>query len=98
MSSKSCARAYARVCLDFMFFLILLNLYCAFNFYDMEKAEKLIHLHFVHCFTYQVKVACCTVDIIKQLSGEEISRNAAGGSKHRMSTLANHILCQRRHV
>uniref|UniRef100_A0A165YAE5 DNA polymerase alpha subunit B n=1 Tax=Daucus carota subsp. sativus TaxID=79200 RepID=A0A165YAE5_DAUCS len=46
----------------------------------------------------EVKVACCTVDIIKQLSGEEISRNAAGGSKHRMSTLANHILCQRRHV
>ncbi|KAL1808209.1 hypothetical protein ACET3Z_025199 [Daucus carota] len=43
----------------------------------------------------EVKVACCTVDIIKQLSGEEISRNAAGGSKHRMSTLANHILCQR---
>lgn len=43
----------------------------------------------------EVKVACCTTDIIKQLSGEEISRNAAGGSKHRMSTLANHILCQR---
>lgn len=43
----------------------------------------------------EVKIAYCSVDIIKQLSGEEISRNAAGGSKHRMSTLANHVLCQR---
>lgn len=67
-------------------------------FYNMEKEEKLKQLHFIRCLTYQVKVACCSVDLIKQLSGEEISRNAAGGSKHRMSTLANHILCQRRHV
>ncbi|CAK9155820.1 unnamed protein product [Ilex paraguariensis] len=42
-----------------------------------------------------VKVGCCTVDILKQLSGEEISRNLAGVSKHRLSTLANHILNQR---
>ncbi|KAM7484108.1 hypothetical protein LguiA_000117 [Lonicera macranthoides] len=43
----------------------------------------------------EIKVGCCTLDILKQLSGEEISRNPPGGSKHRLSTLANHILCQR---
>ncbi|CAL5338656.1 unnamed protein product [Camellia sinensis] len=29
---------------------------------------------------HQIKVGCCTVDILKQLSGEEISRNPSGGS------------------
>ncbi|XAR64436.1 DNA-directed DNA polymerase [Bertholletia excelsa] len=43
----------------------------------------------------EVKVGCCTVDILKHLSGEEISRNPTGGSKQRMSRLANHILSQR---
>ncbi|KAL2484471.1 putative microtubule-associated protein futsch [Abeliophyllum distichum] len=43
----------------------------------------------------EVKVACCTVDILKQLSAEEISRNPQGGSKQRMTNLANHILKQR---
>ncbi|XP_022887623.1 DNA polymerase alpha subunit B [Olea europaea var. sylvestris] len=43
----------------------------------------------------EVKVACCTVDILKQLSAEEISRNPRGGSKQRMTNLANHILKQR---
>lgn len=42
----------------------------------------------------EVKVACCTVDVLKQLSAEEISRNPQGGSKQRMTTLANHILNQ----
>ncbi|XP_058192703.1 uncharacterized protein LOC131309974 [Rhododendron vialii] len=42
-----------------------------------------------------IKIGCCTVDILKQLSGEEISRNPLGGSKQRMSRLANHLLSQR---
>ncbi|KAL5827008.1 hypothetical protein ACOSQ3_018853 [Xanthoceras sorbifolium] len=44
----------------------------------------------------QVKVGCCTVDILKQLSGEELSRNPKDGApSDRMSRLANHILSQR---
>ncbi|KAI9170464.1 hypothetical protein LWI28_028412 [Acer negundo] len=48
----------------------------------------------------QVKVGCCTVDLLKQLSGEELSRNPRDGTtpSDRMSRLANHILSQRRHV
>ncbi|ESW35722.1 hypothetical protein PHAVU_001G259300 [Phaseolus vulgaris] len=43
----------------------------------------------------EVKVGCCTVDVIKQTSGEEISRTAADGKPiDRMSRLANHILNQ----
>ncbi|XP_020220772.1 DNA polymerase alpha subunit B [Cajanus cajan] len=43
----------------------------------------------------EVKVGCCTVDILKQISGEEISRTAADGKPiDRMSRLANHILNQ----
>ncbi|CAL5338645.1 unnamed protein product [Camellia sinensis] len=42
----------------------------------------------------EIKVGCCTVDILKQLSGEEISRNPSGGSKQRMNRLANHLLSQ----
>lgn len=45
----------------------------------------------------QVKIGCCTVDILKHLSGEEMSRNPADGTpSDRMSRLANHILSQRR--
>ncbi|KAI7996113.1 DNA polymerase alpha subunit B [Camellia lanceoleosa] len=46
----------------------------------------------------EIKVGCCIVDILKQLSGEEISRNPSGGSKQRMNRLANHLLSQHRHV
>ncbi|KAG8365945.1 hypothetical protein BUALT_Bualt17G0024700 [Buddleja alternifolia] len=46
----------------------------------------------------EVKVACCTVDILKQLSAEEICRNPQGGSKQRLTNLAKHILNQHRHV
>ncbi|CAL5421122.1 unnamed protein product [Camellia sinensis] len=42
----------------------------------------------------EIKVRCCTVDILKQLSGEEISQNPSGGSKQRMNRLANHLLSQ----
>lgn len=43
----------------------------------------------------EVKVGCCTVDIVRHLSGEEISRNSMDGSSgDRMSRLANHILRQ----
>ncbi|CAL5415579.1 unnamed protein product [Camellia sinensis] len=41
-----------------------------------------------------IKVGCCTVDVLKQLSREEISRNPSGGSKQRMNRLANHLLSQ----
>lgn len=51
-----------------------------------------------NCYIFQVTVACCSVDILKQLSAEEISRNPEGGSKQRMATLANHLLNQQRHV
>ncbi|KFK41171.1 hypothetical protein AALP_AA2G094900 [Arabis alpina] len=43
----------------------------------------------------QVKVGCCTVDVLKQLSGEEFSRNASGVPTDRMSRLASHLLRQR---
>ncbi|KAH6818853.1 DNA polymerase alpha 2 [Perilla frutescens var. frutescens] len=42
----------------------------------------------------QVKVACCTVDILKHLSAEEICRNPQGGSKQRLTNLAKHVLNQ----
>ncbi|XP_042506466.1 DNA polymerase alpha subunit B [Macadamia integrifolia] len=46
-------------------------------------------------YANEVKVGCCTVDILKQLSGEEISRNPANGSSgDRMSRLAIHLLSQ----
>lgn len=41
-----------------------------------------------------VKVGCSSVDILKQLSGEEISRITADGNKDRKSRLAKHILSQ----
>ncbi|EPS73745.1 hypothetical protein M569_01012 [Genlisea aurea] len=44
----------------------------------------------------EVKVACCTVDVLKHLSAEEICRNVGGGggSKLRLNNLARHILNQ----
>ncbi|XP_054806485.1 uncharacterized protein LOC129309119 isoform X2 [Prosopis cineraria] len=45
----------------------------------------------------EVKIGCCTVDILKHLSGEEISRISADGKpSDRMSRLVNHILKQQR--
>ncbi|CAL5321174.1 unnamed protein product [Camellia sinensis] len=46
------------------------------------------------CWLGLIKVGCCTVDVLKQLSREEISRNPSGGSKQRMNRLANHLLSQ----
>ncbi|KAK9117470.1 hypothetical protein Sjap_016417 [Stephania japonica] len=43
----------------------------------------------------QVKVGCCTVDILKQLSGEEISRIPDRSSRDRLGRLATHLLSQR---
>ncbi|KAL6186378.1 hypothetical protein ACLB2K_042498 [Fragaria x ananassa] len=44
----------------------------------------------------QVKIGCCSVDILKHLSGEETSCFPKDGtSRDRMSRLANHILGQR---
>ncbi|KAK9108413.1 hypothetical protein Syun_024424 [Stephania yunnanensis] len=45
----------------------------------------------------KVKVGCCTLDVLKQLSGEEISRIPDGSSRDRMGRLATHLLSQRRH-
>ncbi|CAJ2668014.1 unnamed protein product [Trifolium pratense] len=43
----------------------------------------------------EVKVGCCTLDVLKQISGEEISRIASDGKPiDRLSRLANHILNQ----
>ncbi|KNA16145.1 hypothetical protein SOVF_091810 [Spinacia oleracea] len=41
----------------------------------------------------EVKVGCCSMDVIKHLSGEEISKDPAPGG--RLSRLATHILNQR---
>ncbi|KAK6242230.1 DNA polymerase alpha/delta/epsilon [Theobroma cacao] len=44
----------------------------------------------------EVKIGCCTVDILKHLSGEEISRHSMDGTpSDRLSRLASHILSQR---
>ncbi|XP_050879262.1 uncharacterized protein LOC127083078 [Lathyrus oleraceus] len=43
----------------------------------------------------EVKVGCCTLDVLKQISGEEISRTAADAKPiDRLSRLTNHILNQ----
>lgn len=43
----------------------------------------------------EVKVGCCTLDVLKQISGEEISRISADRKPiDRLSRLANHILNQ----
>lgn len=47
---------------------------------------------------FQVKVGCCTVDVLKQLSGEEFSKNPSGVPTDRMSRLASHLLRQRRYT
>lgn len=45
----------------------------------------------------QVTVGCCTMDVLKQLSSEEISRLPADGTQSdRLGRLATHILNQRR--
>ncbi|KAI3981828.1 hypothetical protein MKX01_027813 [Papaver californicum] len=44
----------------------------------------------------KLKVGCCSVDVLKQLSGEEISRIPAdSSSRDRMGRLATHLLNQR---
>ncbi|GMI90207.1 DNA polymerase alpha 2, EMBRYO DEFECTIVE 2814 [Hibiscus trionum] len=44
----------------------------------------------------QVKIGCCTVDILKHLSGEEMSRYPWDGKRNdRLSKLASHIISQR---
>ncbi|KAL9226298.1 hypothetical protein vseg_002128 [Gypsophila vaccaria] len=44
----------------------------------------------------EIMVGCCSVDVIKHISGEEISRNPkAGSSGDRLSRLATHIIRQR---
>lgn len=48
-------------------------------------------------FFFQINFGCCTVDILKQLSGQEISRKPPGGKPgDRIGRLASHILKQQR--
>ncbi|XP_031125202.1 DNA polymerase alpha subunit B [Ipomoea triloba] len=66
--------------------------------FDIQASDTILQINSISnpgtfCAN-EVKVACCTVDILKHLSAEEISRNPQGGSKQRMSTLANHVLNQ----
>ncbi|KAK8923482.1 hypothetical protein KSP39_PZI019429 [Platanthera zijinensis] len=42
----------------------------------------------------EIMVGCCTVDILKQLSSEEISRNPVDASGDRIGRLAMHLLSQ----
>ena len=67
---------------------ILLLEFFIFNFILIHK-----------CFfsTFQIHFGCCTVDILKQISGEEISRKPPGGKPgDRIGWLATHILKQQR--
>ncbi|XWS22677.1 hypothetical protein CRYUN_Cryun29cG0056600 [Craigia yunnanensis] len=44
----------------------------------------------------EVKIGCCTVDVLKHLSGEEMSRHSMDGTpSDRLSRIASHILSQR---
>ncbi|XP_028114765.1 DNA polymerase alpha subunit B-like [Camellia sinensis] len=67
----------------------------AFDIQQVDLKHQIISLTNPGIFSANgIKVRCCTVDILKQLSGEEISRNPSGGSKQRMNRLANHLLSQ----
>ncbi|KAL3501055.1 hypothetical protein ACH5RR_035504 [Cinchona calisaya] len=67
-----------------------------FDIYSLDLKHQIYSISNPGTFTAnKVKLACCTVDILKHLSAEEISRNPQGGSKHRLTTLSNHILNQR---
>ncbi|KAE8682014.1 hypothetical protein F3Y22_tig00111277pilonHSYRG00081 [Hibiscus syriacus] len=47
-------------------------------------------------FHFQVTIGCCTIDILKHLSGEEMSRHPLDGKPNdRLSRLTSHILSQR---
>uniref|UniRef100_A0A5B7C235 DNA polymerase alpha subunit B n=1 Tax=Davidia involucrata TaxID=16924 RepID=A0A5B7C235_DAVIN len=67
----------------------------AFNIHPPNLKHQITSLTNPGTFSAnEVKIGCCTMDILKHLSGDEISRNPPGGTKHRLSTLANHILSQ----
>ncbi|KAF3792765.1 DNA polymerase alpha subunit B [Nymphaea thermarum] len=54
---------------------------------------------FIKLAILQVTVGCCTMDVLKQLSSEEISRLPTDGTQSdRLGRLATHILNQRRSV
>ncbi|XP_062157586.1 uncharacterized protein LOC133865235 [Alnus glutinosa] len=68
----------------------------AFDIHPPDLKDQIISLTNPGLFeANQVKISCCTVDILKHLSGEEMSRNPTDGTpSDRMSRLANHVLCQ----
>ncbi|KAH9305014.1 hypothetical protein KI387_009418, partial [Taxus chinensis] len=43
----------------------------------------------------EITIGCCTVDVLRHLSGEEISRIPEGNSNDRLARLATHVLSQR---
>lgn len=47
-------------------------------------------------FRLQVSVGCCTVDVLRHLSSEEMARSLPGVSSDRMTRIASHIIAQRR--
>lgn len=74
----------------------------SFGTWNSRYGKSLLHFESMSNrsqLAYQVKIGCCTVDILKHLSGEEMSRNPKDGAiTDRISRLANHILTQQRHV
>ncbi|CAK7327411.1 unnamed protein product [Dovyalis caffra] len=69
----------------------------AFDIHSPNLKDQIVSLSNPGIFeANQVKVGCCSVDILKQISREEMSRNPADGTpSDRMSRLANHIISQR---
>ncbi|KAL4278613.1 hypothetical protein GQ457_03G026450 [Hibiscus cannabinus] len=69
----------------------------AFNLDSLNVRHQITNLNNPGIFEVdQVKIGCCTVDILKHLSGEEMSRHWVEGKPNdRLSRLASHILAQR---
>ncbi|KAK8691555.1 hypothetical protein V6N13_075061 [Hibiscus sabdariffa] len=69
----------------------------AFNLDSLDVRHQITNLNNPGIFEAdQVKIGCCTVDILKHLSGEEMSRHWVEGKPNdRLSRLASHILAQR---
>ncbi|GMI83477.1 DNA polymerase alpha 2, EMBRYO DEFECTIVE 2814 [Hibiscus trionum] len=69
----------------------------AFDLDSLDVRHQITNLNNPGIFEAdQVKIGCCTVDILKHLSGEEMSRHSAEGKPNdRLSRLASHILSQR---
>ncbi|KAK6930864.1 DNA polymerase alpha, subunit B, N-terminal [Dillenia turbinata] len=69
----------------------------AFDLHSLDLKPQIISLTNPAFFgANEVKVGCCSIDILKQLSGEEFSRRPTDvTASDRMSRLASHIISQR---